>query len=96
MTIEDGSDDNGLFIDLKGPVSFSIGFEVRLVEAHRRQNTFEAKSTGVFRYGRTVLELNSIPSGTYAIQPMTFQPGQDGPFLIQIESTASIKCKRVQ
>jgi regulator of RNase E activity RraB len=96
VEIADGSDQNALFVNLRGPVQFSIGFEVSLVVAHRKHNTFEKTSTNTFRYGYTVLELNGLPSGTYAIQVMTFNQGQEGPFILDVESTADFKLKRVQ
>lgn len=96
MNIDDGSDNNGLFIDLRGPVQYSIGFEVNLVEAHRKHHKFDKRTTGTFRYGCTVMELSGIPSGTYAIQVMTFSANQEGPFILQVESTTNFKLKRVQ
>jgi hypothetical protein len=95
VKIEDGSDDNALFIDLRAPAQVSIGFEVKLVSAYRK-HTFESKSTGVFRYGCTVLELESLPAGTYAVQVMTFNAGQECPFICAIQCSTDFTYKRVQ
>lgn len=96
MSINDGSDKNSLLIDLRAPAQFSVGFEVTLVSAYRKNSTFETRSTGVFRYGCTVLELKSIPAGVYAVQVMTFNQNQEGPFICKVESSTDFTVKRVQ
>ncbi|KAI6177264.1 hypothetical protein M3Y97_00888000 [Aphelenchoides bicaudatus] len=96
VKIDDGSDDNTLLIDLRAPVQFSIGFEVKLLSACRRNQTFESKSTGIFRYGCTVLELEHLPAGTYDVQVMTFQAGQEGPFILAVQCSTDFSLKRVQ
>ncbi|KAI6239086.1 Calpain, protein [Aphelenchoides fujianensis] len=95
VVLEDGSDDNALFIDLRGPQQFSVGFDVELVSSHRNR-PFESRTSGDFRPGCTVLELNSVPSGTYAVKVMTFLPGQEGPFMLKVESSCGFALKRVQ
>jgi hypothetical protein len=96
VTLDDGSDDNTLLIDLRGPAQFSVGFEVQLVNAFRKGKEFDPRSSGNFRYGCTVLELSSIPAGTYSIRCMTFEAGKEGPFLLKCECSTGIKLNRVQ
>ncbi|CAD5215688.1 unnamed protein product [Bursaphelenchus okinawaensis] len=95
LELDDGSDENTVFIDLRGPKQYSVGFEVVQVSS-RRNKTFSKCNSGDFRSGCTVLELRSVPSGVYSIMPMTFQQGQEGPFLLQVQSHTGFKLKRVQ
>ncbi|VDD94009.1 unnamed protein product, partial [Enterobius vermicularis] len=95
VSLDDGSDDNSLLIELKGPKNFSIGFEVKQVSSARQKN-FEKKDSGAFRPGYTILALESVPAGVYSIQPMTFIQGQEGPFFLTVESSCGFTMKRTQ
>ncbi|CAD5221634.1 unnamed protein product [Bursaphelenchus xylophilus] len=95
LELDDGSDENTVVIDLRGPKQFHVGFEVVQISS-RRNKPFNRCTSGDFRSGCTVLELNSVPAGTYSIMPMTFNPGQEGPFLLKIQSDTGFKFKRVQ
>lgn len=95
VELADGSDANTLLVELKGPKQFSVGFQVAQVSSHR-QRPFESRSSGDFRSGCTALELDSVPSGTYSVMPMTFLAGQEGPFLLRVESDCSFTVKRVR
>ena len=95
LDLEDGSDDNSLLIDLRGPKEYSIGFEISMISSFR-QHKFEAKDSGPFRSGCTVLQLGGIPAGAYSIRPMTFLPGQEGPFILRVHSTCNFSIKLAQ
>ncbi|KAL7070935.1 hypothetical protein ACQ4LE_010125 [Meloidogyne hapla] len=95
IEFEDGSDENELLIDLKGPKEYSIGMEWCQVSSFRKKD-FERKDSGPFRRGCTILQLEKIPAGIYSIQPMTFQAGQEGPFILSLHSSCDFKIKRIQ
>jgi calpain-7 len=112
VQLDDGSDDNALLVDLRGPKEFSIGFEVTLVSSTRENQQFENKNSGAFRpvifqgklmksfgisrRGYTVLQLEGLPAGVYSIRPMTFTAGQEGPFILSVKSSCNFNLKRVQ
>nr|XP_023013674.1 calpain-7-like [Leptinotarsa decemlineata] len=83
---------NQLLIELKGPKQYQIGFEVIFVHVNDPQITapFKTISSGSYRYGYVVLELENIPAGTLKVMPSTFMPNQEGPFILQIKSSAMI------
>ncbi|KHN78854.1 Calpain-7 [Toxocara canis] len=78
ISLDEGSDENEIFIELKGPKQYSVGFEVKQVSSPRNK-PFERRDSGAFRPGYTVLALESVPAGVYSIQPMTFLKDQEGP-----------------
>uniref|UniRef100_A0A915NW12 Peptidase C2 calpain domain-containing protein n=1 Tax=Meloidogyne floridensis TaxID=298350 RepID=A0A915NW12_9BILA len=90
-----GSDENEFLIDLKGPKEYSVGLEFCQVSSFRKKD-FERKDSGPFRRGCTILQLEKIPAGIYSIQPMTFQSGQEGPFILSLHSSCDFKIKRIQ
>jgi hypothetical protein len=50
LELEDGSDDNQMVVDLRGPKEYSIGFELAIVSSKRQQTQpFEPKDSGPFR-----------------------------------------------
>ncbi|TKR68110.1 hypothetical protein L596_024143 [Steinernema carpocapsae] len=95
ISLDDGSDDNALMMELRGPKQYSVGFEFKQVSSPR-QKPFERKDSGAFRPGCTVLTLEGVPAGIYAIQPMTYLQAQEGPFIIRAESSCGFTIKRVQ
>ncbi|KAK0417934.1 hypothetical protein QR680_013287 [Steinernema hermaphroditum] len=95
ISLDDGSDDNSLMFELRGPKQYSVGFEVKQVSSPR-QRPFERKDSGAYRPGCTVLTLDAVPAGTYALQPMTFLQNQEGPFIIRMEASCGFTVKRVQ
>uniref|UniRef100_A0A0N5AV39 Calpain catalytic domain-containing protein n=1 Tax=Syphacia muris TaxID=451379 RepID=A0A0N5AV39_9BILA len=95
VSLENGSDDNAILVDLKGPKQFSVGFEITQVSSVRNKH-FGKRESGVFRPGYTVLVLSSVPAGTYNIQPMTFLQNQEGPFFLTVEASCGFTLKRVQ
>ncbi|XP_046445649.1 calpain-7-like isoform X2 [Daphnia pulex] len=95
FTLEKTSD---LLIDLKGPKEFLIGFDVTcisLCDNDSSSGTFTKKSSGAFRSGFVILELENVPAGTYQIVPSTFHPGQEGSFFLTIQSPNQIKLKKI-
>uniref|UniRef100_A0A0R3RIV2 Calpain catalytic domain-containing protein n=1 Tax=Elaeophora elaphi TaxID=1147741 RepID=A0A0R3RIV2_9BILA len=96
LSLDDGSDDNDILVELKGPKQYSIGFEIKQFSSLRNK-LFERRSSGVFRSpGYTVLALEAVPAGVYNIQPMTFLQGEEGPFFLTVEASCSFKIKRIQ
>lgn len=49
-----------------------------------------------FRPGYTIMQADKVPAGTYALRPMTFLPGQEGPFILRVDCSCGFKLKRVQ
>ncbi|KAL3117060.1 hypothetical protein niasHT_007463 [Heterodera trifolii] len=96
LCTEDGSDDNALLVELRGPKEFSVGFELAPVSLIRNGRTFETKDSGPFRPGFTVLQLDELPAGTYSIRPMTFVAGQEGPFILRVDCSCKFELKRMQ
>lgn len=98
VTLESGHNNNQILIDLKGPKQYQMGIDVICVVCNdaNAPSAFKRKSSGPFRSGFVVLELNSIPSGTYDIIPSTFSPGQEGPFILTLKSSCSVKIARMQ
>jgi len=46
--LEDGSDENALLVDLRGPKEFNVGFDITLVSSIR-EHQFERRNSGSFR-----------------------------------------------
>ncbi|XP_059480440.1 calpain-7-like [Neocloeon triangulifer] len=82
------SSTSGLLINLKGPKQYPIGFEVLCVVASdpNAPGAFASKSSGDFRSGFVVLELEAVPAGTYDIIVSTFVPNQFGPFILTVKA----------
>uniref|UniRef100_A0A915PCF5 Calpain catalytic domain-containing protein n=1 Tax=Setaria digitata TaxID=48799 RepID=A0A915PCF5_9BILA len=95
LSLDDGSDDNYVLVELKGPKQYNIGFEIEQLSSIRNK-PFERRNSGAFRPGYTVLALEAMPAGIYKIQPMTFQQGEEGPFFLTIEASCSFATKRLQ
>ena len=75
---------------------YSLGFDVINVLSNCPNISFAKKSTGAYRSGFTVLELENVPGGVYNITPSTFEPGQEGPYFITVQSSCPIKLSRLQ
>uniref|UniRef100_F1KU58 Calpain-7 n=1 Tax=Ascaris suum TaxID=6253 RepID=F1KU58_ASCSU len=95
ISLDEGSDENEVFVELKGPKQYSVGFEVKQISSPRNK-PFERRDSGAFRPGYTVLALESVPAGIYSIQPMTFLKDQEGPFFLTVEASCAFTMKRVQ
>lgn len=42
------------------------------------------------------MTIDKMPAGTYSIRPSTFITGQEGPFILGVESIRGFTLKRVQ
>jgi len=47
---------------------------------------FKMKSTGDYRKGYCVLTMENVSGGTYTIRPSTYVPGQEGPFILEVDA----------
>lgn len=95
VTLLSASDENELFVELKAPKQYSVGFDVRQASSTRTK-FYEMKNSGAFRPGYTVLPLEDVPAGVYHVRLKTFIAGQTGPFILKIESTCGMNVKRIQ
>ncbi|GLH15298.1 Uncharacterized protein GBIM_19783 [Gryllus bimaculatus] len=98
FTVESAHNNNHILIDLKGPKQYQIGIEVVCVVCSdpNSPSAFKKKSSGPFRSGFVVLEIDTIPSGTYDVIPSTFFPGQEGPFFLTVKASSPVKLARLQ
>ena len=92
------SETNQILIDLKGPKQFAVGFDLVTVTT-KDPNTpyvFKNLSSGSFRPGFTVLEVNPIPAGVYNIIPSTFHAGQVAPFFLTVHANCPVSLSRIR
>ncbi|EFA09011.1 calpain-7 [Tribolium castaneum] len=84
---------NRVFIELKGPKQYQIGIEVVILKVSDDSVTapFRSKSSGAYRSGYVILELENIPAGVLQIVPSTFLPSQEGPFFLLVKASAPIQ-----
>ncbi|KAB0794256.1 hypothetical protein PPYR_13876 [Photinus pyralis] len=96
LELNSATNDNKIFIELKGPKQYQIGFDVTIASVNDTDITapFRTTSSGPYRSGFVVLELESIPAGVLHIVPTTFQPNQQGPFILSVKATSSIELVR--
>lgn len=83
VKIDNSSTDNYLLVELFGPKEYSVGFEVVAVSPNV-PGGFSKGSSGDFRRGYTMLQLDKISGGVYNISPCTFKPREEGPFFLDI------------
>ncbi|XP_071446361.1 calpain-7-like [Hetaerina americana] len=98
ITLETSSNSNDILLDLKGPKQYQIGMDVICVVANdpKAPGYFQRKSSGPFRPGFVILEMENVPAGTYDIIPSTFLPDQEGPFILTVKSSCTFKIARLQ
>ncbi|GAB6032708.1 calpain 7, variant 2 [Chamberlinius hualienensis] len=98
IQLNSSTDDNQLLIDLKGPKQFQVGFDVATVSVTNSSATgqFVRKSSGPFRSGFVILDMENIPNGIYNVIPSTFNPGQEGPFFLTVKASCPFKINRIQ
>jgi calpain-7 len=89
---------NQILVDLKGPKQFAVGFDIQTVSTvdPKTPYSFKSLSSGSFRPGFTVLEVNPIPAGVYNIIPSTFNAGQIGPFFLTVHANCNISLSRLK
>lgn len=98
ISLQSNNDENQLLVDLKGPKQYQVGFDIVTVNVNNSNTSgyFNRKSSGAFRSGFTILELNSVPAGIYNIIPCTYFPNQQGPFFLTVQSSCPFKMSRMQ
>ncbi|KAG5896976.1 hypothetical protein JTB14_018491 [Gonioctena quinquepunctata] len=96
IEIESSSDNNQILIELKGPKQYQLGVEATILQVKDETITapFRSKSSGSYRSGYVILELDNIPAGTLKLIPSTFLPNQEGPFILVIKSSAKFSISR--
>ncbi|KAL4222516.1 calpain 7 [Mactra antiquata] len=95
INIDNSNTDNYLLIELFGPKQYSVGFEVIAVSTNV-PGGFTKTSSGDFRQGYTVLQLDKISGGVYNVSPCTFRPGEEAPFFLDINSSVPYKVTQIR
>ncbi|KAJ0176823.1 hypothetical protein K1T71_008002 [Dendrolimus kikuchii] len=95
IVVPDSRYPNNVVIELKGPKQYQMGIDAKVESLDDPSVTapFVRESSGPFRSGFVVLELNSLPAGRYIITVSTFLPGQEGPFILELRSTCQLTCE---
>lgn len=90
-------DFSNLVIELRGPKVYQVGFEITVQSLDDPSVTapFVSKTTGSYRSGYCVLDLNDMPAGTYNIMPSTYLPGQESPFILSVKATTKISIEPI-
>lgn len=90
-------DSQNLVIELRGPKVYQVGLEIIIVSLDDPTLTapFVSKTSGSYRSGYCVIDLDNLPAGRYHIIPSTFLPGQESPFIMNIKSTTNITVERI-
>ncbi|XP_076439397.1 calpain-7-like [Babylonia areolata] len=98
VKIDNTSADNHLMVELRGPKQYSVGFEVITVSENvpNAPGAFKRITSGDFRPGFCVLQLNNISGGVYNIRPCTFRPGKEGPFFLDLSCSGPYTLSRLQ
>lgn len=93
LEVNSSTNNNKIFIELKGPKQYLIGFDVTIASVNDTDITapFRTTSSVPYRSGFVILELESIPAGVLHIVPTTFLPNQQGPFILSVKATSSIE-----
>ncbi|KAF5270607.1 hypothetical protein FQA39_LY01345 [Lamprigera yunnana] len=96
LEVNGANDGNKVLIELKGPKQYQIGFDVSISKVHNSDITapFKTTSSGPYRSGFVVLQLENIPLGELQIVPTTFLPNQEGPFILSVKSSSLIELRR--
>lgn len=97
LELDSAHNRNYIVIDLKGPKQYQMGIEVTIVSLTDDGVTapFKSTSSGPYRSGFVVLQLDEVPSGIYHIVPSTFLPNQEGPFFLTVKSSCPFKLTRI-
>lgn len=92
IKMDNHSTDNHVMIELRGPKQYSVGFELTCVVPNvpNAPGNITKKTSGDYRKGFCVLQLENISGGVYNIMPSTFYPGEEGPFLLNISSSSPL------
>lgn len=84
-------DTSQLVVELRGPKVYQVGLELTVVSLEDPEVTapFISQSTGSYRSGFCVLDLEAIPAGVYQLRPSTFLPDQESPYFLKVKSTTN-------
>ncbi|XP_067003093.2 calpain-7 isoform X2 [Anabrus simplex] len=98
ITLESSHNNNAILLELRAPKQYQIGLDILCVVASdpNAPSAFKRKSSGPFRSGFVVLELEDVPAGTYDIIPSTFLPNQEGPFFLTVKSSCPVKLSKLR
>ncbi|KAH3719763.1 calpain-7-like [Dreissena polymorpha] len=86
VKMDNNSTENYMLVELSGPKEYSVGFEVVAVSTNV-PCSFTKTTSGDFRRGYTVLQLDRLPGGVFNISPCTFKPLEEGPFFLDLNSS---------
>ena len=98
LRVDGGGTDNFILVELLGPKQYSVGFEITTVSETTpgSPGAFKKTTSGDYRNGYSVFELNRISGGIYNIMPSTFLPGQEGPFFLDVSSSCPVTLTQLQ
>lgn len=90
-------DSSQLIVELRGPKVYQVGIELSITSLEDPNITapFVSRSTGNYRSGFCVLDLENLPAGTYTVRPSTFLPEQEGPYFLKFKCTTNLTIERV-
>lgn len=91
-------DFSNLVIELRAPKDYQVGMKVTIISLDDSNQTapFVSKTTGDYRSGYCVLDLNDMPAGIYHIIPSTFLAGQESPFILSVKATTNLAIEAVR
>ncbi|KAK6166621.1 hypothetical protein SNE40_023271 [Patella caerulea] len=98
LKIDNNKCDNCILIELRAYKQYSVGIEVTCVSDNipDSSGSIKKKTSGDFRPGYCVLQLNNLPGGVYNIMPCTFRPQQEGDFFLDISSSVPYNISKLQ
>lgn len=70
------------------------GDEQRIVRMHHLYEE-PVIDTGDYRYGFVVSEIIAVPCGIYTLVPNTFEPGQEGNFMLHVLSSKELRISEI-
>lgn len=91
-------ENQNLIVELRGPKDYQVGLELTVVSLEDPTVTapFVNKSTGSYRSGFCVLDVQNLPAGTYYLVPSTYLPNCVGPFFLTFKCTTGLKIERLR
>ncbi|XP_039453732.1 calpain-7-like [Culex pipiens pallens] len=90
-------DTSQLVVELRGPKLYQVGLELTVVSLEDPEVTapFISQSTGSYRSGFCVLDLEAIPAGVYQLRPSTFLPDHESPYFLKVKSTTNCVIEKI-
>ncbi|BHF63102.1 calpain 7 [Sparganum proliferum] len=97
ISLNNRDSDNQLLIEMRGPREFAVGFQLSVSSLSVAPiNHQEKMSTGSYRRGYTMMELAGLAGGKYQLIVATFEPRQEGPFIISLRSLRPVEIRCMQ